>query len=161
MTDKLPKRNDGEAMVRWMHRKLDELQQAEHNEGKGSAARSARGSAWLKADGPEIESAEWGDIEPLRKKYPRLAPFLVALTKSERKKHTKATRDDAIATAVWAYKAIPAIFKEHDVRNNRRRGEISTLEIAARWMNVAQKDILTRMNKSGPSGPSGKSRKKL
>jgi hypothetical protein len=145
MTDKPPPWTASEAMVRWMHRKLDE-RQAEMMRPTGN---SAKHSAWLKADGPEIYYAEHGEIEPLRKKYPRLAPFLFAL---EPKNPAKATRDDAIATAVWAYKCIPEIWQKEYGRKNRRRGQVGALEIAARWMDVAKKDILTRMNKSGPSG---------
>lgn len=152
MTDKPPPwfaRNprEREAMVQWVHRKLDD-RQAEMMRPTGN---SARHRAWLKADGPEIYYAERGIIEPLRKKYPHLEPFLVAL---EPKKSTKENRDDAISTAVWAYKIIPEnLQKEKEYRRkNRSDGQVGALEIAARWIGVAQKDILTRMNKSGPSG---------
>jgi hypothetical protein len=146
MTDKLPKWNDNEAMVRWVHRQLDELQAARWQQtGTGT-------HKWLQEDGPQIYHAERGHIEPLRKKYPRLAPFLFAPPKRQQE---RVARHDAITTAVWAVEQIGKIWKnEYKLKKRpyRRRGQISAVEIAALWMEVDPDDIKTRMKPSGPSG---------
>ena len=140
MTDKLPKWNDNEAMVRWVHRQLDELQDARLRPTGTSAHK------WLAEDGPQIYYAERGRIEPLRKKYPRLAPFLFAPPKRKQK---RVPRHDAITVAVWATQRIPEIWKKEyglKKRPYRSRGQISAVEIAALWMEVDPDDILKRMN---------------
>jgi hypothetical protein len=139
-----------EAMVQWVHRQLDELQAARlQPTGTGT-------HKWLQEDGPQIYHAERGNIEPLRKKYPRLAPFLFA---PPPRKQVRVARHDAITTAVWAAGQIREIWKNKYDRKNRHKGQRPTaLEIAALWMDVSEDDILKRMHKSGPSG---KSRKKL
>jgi hypothetical protein len=157
-----------EQMIRWVHARLDELQVAEAN---GPKISGEEFGAWLAEYGPEIEAAERGNIEPLRKKLlpPHLAKYFVA-AKIKTKRHTKRDLVDAIATAAWAYKHIPEIWKKEYALKNRRKGQVSALEIAALWMKEyapgeqvvfeatdrAMNAILTRLK---PSGPSGKKRR--
>jgi hypothetical protein len=135
-----------EAMVQWMHRQLDELQAA-RLQPTGTDTHK-----WLQEDGPQIYYAERGRIEPLRKKYPHLAPFLFAPPK---RKQVRVARYDAITTAVWAVEQIGKIWKnEYKLKKRPYRSgdQILAVEIAALWMEVDPDDIKTRMKPSGPSG---------
>jgi hypothetical protein len=146
MTDKPPKWDDNDAMVPWMHRKLDERQAAEAS---GHRRTAQEYHAWLEADGPEIYYAEHGNVEPLRTKYPNLAPFLHAPTKRKQKNELKT---DAISTAVWAVGQISKIWREEyklKKRPYRSRAQISAVEIAALWIEVDPEDIKTRMHPRG------------
>jgi hypothetical protein len=134
-------------------RKLNELQQAESDPGDLTAEEYGD---WLAAYGPEIEAADYGNIEPLRKRLPHLARFLFALPPRKRKKRQ---RNDAVATAVWAAQRIPEIWqREYDGRKNRPRDQVSAVAIASLWLDgdVSEDDILKRLK---PSGPSGKKKK--
>jgi hypothetical protein len=151
-------------MVQWTHLKLNEWQAAEAS-GKKRTAPEYR--AWLEADGPEIYYAEHGNIEPLRKKYSRLAPFLIAP-----KKLKKEPRTDAITTAVAAVKKIREIWRAEYGLVNRPDGQVSAIEIAALWMqecgpgegqllkaegNIEVLEFMEAIEKRmKPSGPSGK-----
>jgi|SRR5450759_3170077 hypothetical protein len=141
-------------MVRWMHRKLDDLQQAELDPGRDKNAIRRRGkdhAAWLAAYGPEIEQADYGDIKPLRKRLPHLARFLFLPDKKK-----KLQKNDPVATAVWAVPRIRIIWQKEYGRKNRTRDQVSAVTIAALWMNVSEDEILKRIK---PSGPSGKKKK--
>jgi hypothetical protein len=136
-----------EEMVQYMHWKLDEALDELHSE---PCAETSIYTDWLEKYGPEIEAAEHGDIEKLRKRLPHLARFLVAPPPRKRKRPKKI---DAVTTAVWAVKRIPEIWaREYKGRKNRAKGQVGAVEIAALWMGVSVADIEKRMKPSGPSG---------
>lgn len=135
-----------EQMVQWTCQELDKALDELHSEPCDDVSYAD----WLERYGPEIEAAEHGDIEPLRKRLPHLAGFLVAPPPRKRK---RPQRIDAVTTAVWAVKRIPEIWrKEYKGRKNRAKGQVGAVEIAALWMDVSVKDILKRLKPSGPSG---------
>jgi hypothetical protein len=98
-----------------------------------------------------IAEADYGDIEPLRQRYPQLARFLFAPIK--RKKRPKG---DKVAMAVAVLPYIREIWKREYGRWKRPRGEVSAIEVAAVLWGVDPADIEKRLK---PSGPSGKKKK--
>ena len=62
-------------MVRRVNRKLDELERADWDAFMAMPKWSPS-KDWFDNLGPEMSSAEGGDIEPLRRKLPHLAKFL-------------------------------------------------------------------------------------
>jgi hypothetical protein len=148
MTRRPPWFGPKEQMVLWVHGKLDELLKERHPKSRNEAS-IRRYADWVEGYGPEIEAAEHGDIEPLRKRLPRLARFLVAPPARKRKRQQKI---DALTVAVWAAKRIPEIWLKEYGRKNRSKDQVGAIEIAALWMNVPIAAIERRMKPSGPSG---------
>jgi hypothetical protein len=109
--------------------------------------------------GWEIEEAERGNIEPLRKRLPHLAKFLCR-PKLRRGKHfPKATvveltirRDgfDRVQEAVKDVRRIRALWKQCCGKKNRRADDGPSAEdiAAGRWKGVDVDDIIQRMKKS-------------
>jgi hypothetical protein len=76
-----------------------------------------------------IAEAEHGNIKPLRRAYPQLAPFL-HLPKRERGKRFPKV-NYKVRHAKYEVSLIRGLWRRHFGRVNRRRGELSAAEIAA------------------------------
>jgi hypothetical protein len=104
-----------------------------------------------------IEAAWRGDIEPLKKLYPELAPFLVA------RKRMKVRQLDPVTLVAWDVARIRTHWKNHP--DKKIQGGTAAVEIAiARWDDRSEQyrskvtidAVLARLK---PSGPSGKHRR--
>jgi hypothetical protein len=107
-----------------------------------------------------IMSAWRGDIEPLKKLYPKLVPFLVA----RKRLKTKGPRIDLLTLAANDVKFIRDLWRAHpDKRIYRATADV---EIAiARWDDKSDQyrsevTVPAVVKKLKPSGPSGKKRPK-
>jgi hypothetical protein len=140
-----------EQMVRWVHEQLDaEAEYTARLEGPAAEAAHEEYLAWCARLGPQIDAAESGDIEPLRRRLPELEKFLFAPPPRKRKKRPK---HDAVTTAAWAVRSIRKIWQREYGRKNRHADDgPSAVEIAASWVEVTPPDIEKRLKPSGPSG---------
>jgi hypothetical protein len=138
-------------MVDWVNERLDELNEADFNEGCNNAQQF---EAWLATGGREIDAADHGNIEPLRKRLPQIARFLTAPLPRKRKKRQMLS---PAAVAALNVKRIRHLWKKHYKRKNRRKDDgPSAIEIAALRSEVSVGKVEKRLK---PSGPSGKKKK--
>lgn len=159
-----------EAMYRWVVQSLDEEDDAVYTL-TGTIDEAA-------SNEPEIEAAWKGNIEPLRRKYPHHAPFLVLPSVRARKAWLK--EYDRELTLVNLIKSdverIKDLWKKHyDGRVNRPLGQLKAIEIAARrlldiaarrlsddrLLEQARSEMDRAINRiEHPSGPSGEKKSK-
>jgi hypothetical protein len=105
-----------------------------------------------------IHAAWGGDIEPLKKLYPELEPFLVA-----RKRLKNKPPLDPLTLVAWDVRRIRIHWKNHP--DKKIQGAMAAIEIAiARWDDGSDeyKELVTVdavINRLKPSGPSGKHRR--
>jgi hypothetical protein len=124
-------------MVDWMHSEIDRWLSDNNKNVDG-----AKFLAWLKARGPDssaIEAAQSGNIEPLRKLYPHLAPFLTlpTLPHGQKWKDRRLAAYDAATAAAMLVPIIREIWKQHYHKKNRRPEDgYSAVEIAASYLEV-------------------------
>lgn len=121
-------------MEAWVNQKLDEITKPS-------------GDEWLRLlKNPEdvaLQFAEGGDVEPLRKMFPKHARF-INLPKLKRGEHFKD------ATEVWLQRAledvprIRDIWREYFGKTNRPRGELTAEEIAARRWHLSSDEVRKR-----------------
>src|SRR5208337_5059641 len=95
---------DRKAMIEWVIRELDlifdtELKELKRGKQQRDEEKLQRLLAWAKTDGLAIAAAKHGNIEPLRKKYPRLAKFLFLPKGTRSPKPPKDAFSPAIAVA--------------------------------------------------------------
>lgn len=131
-----------EQMRAWVKRELNrlpdplELWLASDEYKAGLDARSKQYDAWLNNLGPQIESAEAGNIEPLRAALPHLAKF-IHLPKRRQGERSFPKFKDAlrVSAACDDVDRIRALWKQHYGRKNRHAEDgPSAEEIAAdRW----------------------------
>jgi hypothetical protein len=110
--------------------------------------------AWVTNDGFQIRAAEHGNIGPLRKKYPRLAPYLHLPKRSGKGDRFPRARSDYQHRTLLAASdvgRIRAIWKKEYGKKNRPRGQISAEEIAAKRWEVSSDDVIRRIKKQGSS----------
>jgi hypothetical protein len=135
-----PWSGDNDWMERWVNEQLDE------RFGKPQPL----DPGWGEPDGFEIEAAEHGDIEPLKKKYPHLAPYLRLPKRARGKRFKRAAdiREEQAATDVWL---IRDLWQEKYGRKNRsmHQGEITAEEIAARRWGVEESVIREILSQHG------------
>jgi hypothetical protein len=104
------------------------------------------GDEWLNIwslknlDALALQAAEQGDIRPLRKKYPHLAPFL-HLPKLKRGEHFKEPAKIWLRHAREDVQRIRAIWRKHFGKVNRPRGELTAEEIAAERWNLTPDEV--------------------
>jgi hypothetical protein len=131
-----------EQMRTWVNRELnrlpDELERwrASDEYKTGLDERSKRYDAWLADHGPEIESAEAGNIEPLRAALPHLAKFLHPPKRRQGERSFPKFKDTLrVSAACDDVDRIRALWKQHYGRKNRHAEDgPSAEEIAAeRW----------------------------
>src|SRR5262245_53112152 len=84
----LPDWHDQKAMQAWVNAMLDRLHFAQALEAAAQTAKIEENDtaqfrkkmeetiAWYKADGPSVDAAEQGFLDPLRRAHPHLAKFL-------------------------------------------------------------------------------------
>jgi hypothetical protein len=107
---------------------------------------------FLKSDAPAILAAWQGDVQPLRARYPHLAPFLDP-PKRKRGQYNRKLPSAAVQQAVEDVKAIRRIWKKHYPGKTRHAGDgLSAIQIAARRNSFADEteEIARRVDK--PSG---------
>lgn len=91
---------------------------------------------WYDGCGREIEAAEHGDIEPLRKKFPHIARFLnlpVLPNKKNWPKRKTYARDESAAAIM---RDVKAIWRQYYGRTTRPQGSVGMAEIAAEILNA-------------------------
>jgi hypothetical protein len=138
-------------MADWVNERLDELDEAKFNEGCNN---SEEFRAFVGTWGSEIDAADRGNIEPLRKRLPQIARFLTAPPPRTKKKRQMLSPAEAAALNV---KRIRDLWKKNYKRKNRRRDDgPSAIEIAALRSEVSVEKVERRLK---PSGPSGKRKK--
>jgi hypothetical protein len=127
---------DRENMVRWVNGRLDELERADWHAFERSPKLQLPPD-WFDNLGPEIDSAEQGFIEPLRRKLPHLAKFLY-LPKKEHGKgtHRKPKNHLFVQAAARDVVRIKQLWLTHYNKKYRRVNDgPSEFEIAAeRWL---------------------------
>jgi hypothetical protein len=123
-------KRDEEAMVRWVNERLDDLLDSEVTGRTGTD----RYIEWLKNDGPQIWAAERGDLDPLRKLYPHLAPYLHRRKRS-RGKYLRKASFDPVKAAIEDIKNIRLIWKQqYKTKHRKRDDKPSAVDIAVgRW----------------------------
>jgi len=149
-----------ECMERWINAKLDELNEEDLERLERELAHANRNAPeWstIKAGIEEIklvkalEKAARKDLGPLRELYPRLARY-INLPKLEKKgAHFKKDPEQlsiSLINAVEDVDRIKAIWKQHYGKQNRPRGQLSALEIAAERHGVELGDIERERSKS-------------
>jgi hypothetical protein len=150
-------KRDREAMYRFVDRILDDEDIAFYNRKRDYRTDSDL-IAYFAAnpDGAEIEAAWRGDIEPLRAKYPKLAPFLAVPALRARNERDKAWQTGNARIASYV-KRIQAIWKLHYGHIKRPEGQLTAPEIAARRLGLDRSAIsryaqlpLTRMDMEDP-----------
>jgi hypothetical protein len=88
---------------------------------------------WFKSDAAAKWAASHDNMQPLRAKYPDLAPFLHPPERG-RGKHQRPHPGDALLQAVEDVKSIKQIWKKYFPRKIRHAEDgLSALDIAARW----------------------------
>ena len=105
---------------------------------------------WLFNLGPEIQAAEHGDIEPLRKKLPHLAKFLHRPKRPRQgDRFPKRTDvfDKAKAAAIQARQIMALWRKRYGKQNRRPTDGPSAAEIAAKRWRVDVEDVLKWLKK--------------
>jgi hypothetical protein len=87
-----------------------------------------------------LQQAEQGNLEPLRKQYPRLARFINLPTLSKpgehfkKKPHTHRAPHCRLEEALFELPRVRAFWKEHYGKTNRPKGQLTAEEIVAeRW----------------------------
>ena len=99
----------------------------------------------LNKDRPEIEAAERGDIEPLRKKFPHLAKFLHLPPHPKHKRKTNYLPIERARRAVEDIPRVTALWEKF-YKKKVRRFEPSTVEIVANLWGVEVKDVRQVLN---------------
>jgi hypothetical protein len=95
-----------------------------------------------------IDQAEHGDIEPLRRHFPRLAPYL-HLPKRKRGQRFLRDQSNPVRGAVNDVTRIRAIWKKHFGRKTRPKTDlVSAEQIAADRWEVDVDTVINRMKKS-------------
>ena len=137
-------------MIDWVNYQLNQLPDGLENWKPNPPDVAKRQLDWILNLGPEIEFAEHGDIEPLRRKLPHLAKFL-CLPKMDgkgrrfQKNPRKFKKKKAAAVTV---RKIMALWKEHYGRKNRSPSDgPSAAEIAAERWGVDVEAVLRELKK--------------
>lgn len=162
------------AMARWVNqvldraddKEMDDFMQAHYadvaalreNIGAADVIPRHHGERPAESFDREIELAERGNIEPLRKRLPHLAKFLHLAKRGVGQRYPKITAVeraranlgiDEVQEAVKDVRRIRALWKQCYGKQNRPRGDNLAAEIAAgRWAGVEVEDIIQRMKKS-------------
>ena len=101
-------------------------------------------------DFDEREAAYFGDIAPLRKRYPHLAEYLQLPPLERGNKYPKPPQPSASDLAKDTVNRIQKIWLEHFGKRRRRSGEgISAIEIAAEFLGISTDEINRKMKPSG------------
>lgn len=145
-----PWTGDDEAMTRWlMHRLNERLREdqvgfkAWQMSPEGQTA-EAEQMARDNSVGPAILAAENGDIEPLRKMFPLLAPYLYP-PKRKRGGQSSAPLAGLQTKLVYAVVQVPrirALWRQHYDKKNRRKDETSAEWFAARLWGVTEDEVI-------------------
>jgi hypothetical protein len=134
-------------MVLWLNLELDQMAMVETQQRqKNFDEKECR--AWIAEYGPEIDQAEHGNIEPLRKQLPALAKFLHLPKRKRGQRFQKLRiRPDLVRLAVDDVKRIRALWLKHYGKKNRHADDgLSAEQIAAdRWDGVRVSDVINRM----------------
>jgi hypothetical protein len=122
---------DEQAMVRWCHRKLDELDRL--TQPPVATTKQEDYVAWLANLGPEIERK---DVEAIRRKLPHLAKFLFPPKRGHGQgRHPRPRNYLLVDAAARDVDRIKQLWREHYNKNYRRDDDgPSAFEIAMlRW----------------------------
>jgi hypothetical protein len=95
-----------------------------------------------------LQEAEQGNLEPLRKQYPRLARFINLPKLSKPGKHFKKkpptdrlTPHDRLKEALFELPRVRAFWKKHYGMTNRPQGQLTAEEIVAERWDLTEKEI--------------------
>jgi hypothetical protein len=95
-----------------------------------------------------LQEAEQGNLEPLRKQYPRLARFINLPKLSKPGKHFKKkpptdrlTPHDRLKEALFELPRVRAFWKKHYGKTNRPQGQLTAEEIVAERWDLTEKEI--------------------
>lgn len=148
--------SERDLMERWVNHELDAILAQMVDDFK----RNNMGKTEFTKEGRElmeIAQARGGNIEPLRKRYPRLAEFLHPPKQPGRGKRFKRNKYDALdgdsseswlIRAAWDVARTRALWKHHYKRWKRAVGQISAEEIAARRYDIKNVEHLHEWMKS-------------
>jgi hypothetical protein len=156
MTNSLPPWDDDQAMFDWVDRILNDeeitLYQSRNQSDDTNLRAKVAALVERDRDAADIEAAWKGDIEPLRKKYPRLAPFLALPPLRKRNAWHKAHQQEPTVADLIAFDVmrIRALWRKHYGRVNRKRGLITAAEIAARRYGLDPSALDKYEHPSGP-----------
>ncbi len=119
---------------------------------------------WFESDDAAILAAWQGNMQPLRVKYPHLAPFLHP-PKRGKGKHLRPHPGDALLQAVEdAAKLIPQIWEKYFPGKVRHKEDgPSALDIAARLHGFSRPNEIAKLERrvTKPSGPPGRAKNAL
>jgi hypothetical protein len=162
VTDLPPWSGDDEAMLRWLNDILDQRLWEEQDVKSMTAEQYA---VWRTSLIDPAMAAAWsGDMEPLRKRFPKLEPFLhpAKLRRGDKRPKRKCTRETFLHWAAEDVDRIRELWQLHYGRKKRRRGQTSAETFAGkRWSEgsfVFDGDDVARAHK--PSGTPRKARAK-
>jgi hypothetical protein len=134
-------------MLAWLDEKLFEQEVAEVDAFNLREDGLSQGELQLERLKDALWAARAGCIEPLRDLYPHLAPFLFPPKLGQGRKFPKAV---LVREAAADARRITQLWRVHYNKKNRRRGETSAAEFAARRWAVSEDDVTRRVRK--PSG---------
>jgi hypothetical protein len=138
-----------ELMFEWVNRQLDRIADQDFIATQSKLAKNfdvKKHFAWVDAGGPEIEQADHGDIEPLRKKLPQYARFLRLPKRQRGQRFSKMKSLDPVAEALADVKRIRRLWSEKFGKKNRHVDDGYTAEeIAARRWGIRFESIIRRM----------------
>jgi len=160
----LPNQGAKELMVRRVNEALDLLEdqviaEALRRANHPDPADEAEILQWLAADGPEIDAAEHGDIEPLREKYSHIEKFinLPELTALQRFPQKLTPLEWQRTRAAWDVHRIRRIWqKVYRLKNRRRGDDLKAEDIAAARHGISKSQLEAWMkDRRLPSDPLG------
>ncbi len=135
---------DQREMADWVNWQLDKA--LEQEIGRLSISDPAF-EQWLFGDGPTLEAARKGNLDPLRKRYPHIAKYL-NLPRQKRGKYQRAVKRPDLMAAVRDVGLIRELWEDHYGKRRRLRDEKPTAaEIAAERWDVSEADVENQLKR--------------